>query len=171
MLRLAAIAMVAVVSAAVSAKAVMSLDRVQSGAPSEAMAAQTDPPPPAAIGPAASLVKSADGHYWAEANVNGKAVRFLVDTGASAVALTLDDARRLGFEPANLHYGYQVTTAADQVRAARVTLTSVAVSGAQVRDVDALVIEKGLQTSLLGMTYLGRLSRFEATQTALILRP
>jgi aspartyl protease family protein len=40
-----------------------------------------------------------------------------------------------------------------------------------VRDVDALVIENGLGTSLLGMTYLGRLSQFEATQTAMILRP
>jgi len=45
------------------------------------------------------------------------------------------------------------------------------VAGAQVNDVDALVIEKGLPASLLGMTYLGRLSRFEATRTSLILRP
>jgi aspartyl protease family protein len=45
------------------------------------------------------------------------------------------------------------------------------VGGAQVRDVDALVIETGLQNSLLGMTYLGRLSQFEATQSGMILRP
>jgi aspartyl protease family protein len=173
MLRLAAIGLVAVISAGVSAKAVMSLDRGGQMAPAQVVA-----PPPAAVpaqsaavGEPASIVKSADGHYWAEATVNGRAVHFLVDTGASAVALTLDDARRLGIEPRDLNYTYQVTTAAGQVRAAKVTLTTVAVAGAQVHDVDALVIEKGLQTSLLGMTYLGRLSQFEATQTSLILRP
>ena len=112
-----------------------------------------------------------DGHYWAEAAVNGQAVRVLVDTGASAVALTVDDARRLGFDPAKLNYSYEVNTASGQARAAEVKLASVSVAGAQVTDVDAFVIEKGLQTSLLGMTYLGRLSQFEATRTALILRP
>ena len=50
-----------------------------------------------------------------------------------------------------------------------VTLTSVTVGGARVADVPALVVEKGLDTSLLGMTYLGRLSRFEATQKSLTL--
>jgi aspartyl protease family protein len=129
------------------------------------------PSPSAATGAPASVIKAADGHYWAEATVNGRSVHFLVDTGASAVALTLDDARRLGFEPRDLNYTYQVTTAAGQVRAAKVSLANVSVAGAEVRDVDALVIEKGLQTSLLGMTYLGRLSQFEATQTSLILRP
>ena len=169
MLRLAAIGMVAVISAGVSAKAVMTL-----GQPRIATAQAVDAAPSpavAATGAPASIVKAADGHFWAEATVNGRAVRFLVDTGASAVALTLDDARRLGFEPRDLNYAYQVTTAAGQVRAAKVSLSEVSVAGAQVRDVDALVIENGLQSSLLGMTYLGRLSQFEATQTALILRP
>ena len=174
MLRLAAIGLVAVISAGVSAKAVMSLDRAVEGAgqmaPAQLRAVQA-PGPAAATGEPASVNKAADGHFWAEATVNGRAVRFLVDTGASAVALTLEDARRLGIEPRDLNYTYQVTTAAGQVRAAKVNLASVAVAGALVHDVDALVIEKGLQTSLLGMTYLGRLSQFEATQTSLILRP
>ena len=56
-------------------------------------------------------------------------------------------------------------------RAAEVKLASVSIAGARVNDVEALVIEKGLPSSLLGMTYLGRLSAFEATKTALILRP
>ena len=170
MLRLAAIGLVAVISAGVSAKAVMTLGQPQI-APAQAAVQAAPAPAAGATGAPASVIKSADGHYWAEATVNGRAVRFLVDTGASAVALTLDDARRLGFEPRDLNYTYQVTTAAGQVRAAKVSLSEVSVAGAQVRDVDALVIEKGLQTSLLGMTYLGRLSQFEATQTSLILRP
>jgi aspartyl protease family protein len=124
-----------------------------------------------ADGQAASVAKAADGHYWAEALVNGKQVRFLVDTGATAVALTAEDAARLGIHPSDLDYTAKVTTANGQARAAQVTLASVSVAGARVSDVQALVIDKGLPTSLLGMTYLGRLSRFEATQSALILRP
>ena len=118
----------------------------------------------------ASITKSADGHFWAEANVNGSAVRFLVDTGATAVSLSLADARRLGFDPGTLTYGYKVTTASGEARAAKVQLNSISVGGARVEEVDAYVIEKGLDQSLLGMSYLGRLSTFQATPTGMILR-
>lgn len=135
------------------------------------MAAVGSDTPATASGPQASIQKSSDGHYWADGKVNGEAVRFLVDTGATAVALTPDDARRLGFTPANLNYGYRVITATGQVRAAAVKLSSVTVAGARLENVDALVIEKGLDTSLLGMTYLGRLASFQATRQALVLQP
>lgn len=124
----------------------------------------------AAHGPA-SIAKASDGHYWAEALVNGARVRFLVDTGASAVALTAADARRLGFEPRDLDYSLEVATAAGAARAARIELASVSVAGARVEKVQAVVLDKGLPASLLGMSYLGRLSRMEATPSALILRP
>ena len=120
---------------------------------------------------AASIVKSADGHYWAEATVNGQRVRLLVDTGATAVALTIPDAQRLGIEPRDLAYDAAVMTASGKARAARVQLASISIGNARVDNVDALVIEKGLDSSLLGMSYLGRLSRFEATPQAIILRP
>jgi len=64
-----------------------------------------------------------------------------------------------------------VTTASGKTLAAQVRLDNVTVAGARVDSVDALVVRDGLSTSLLGMTYLGRLSRFEATPEALILRP
>lgn len=118
----------------------------------------------------ASISRSPDGHYWAQATVDGRAVRFLVDTGASQVALTQADARRLGLAPERLTYDVPVRTASGEARAAAVTLRSVSVSGARVDGVEALVVREGLETSLLGMTYLGRLSRFEATPRALILR-
>ena len=178
MLKFAALAAVGALSAAGAAQAVVMLDRASHQ--SELRQAQTAVAAPAieasgdsdaASGGAAEVAKSADGHYWAEGNVDGQRVHFLVDTGATAVALTLADAERLGLHPKDLTYGYTVTTANGPARAAEVKLASVSVAGASVSDVDALVIEKGLPTSLLGMTYLGRLSRFEATQTALILRP
>lgn len=126
---------------------------------------------PARAAPASSeaIVKSADGHFWAIGRVNGGSVRFLVDTGATAVALTPTDAARLGLRPEDLHYSTKVVTAGGSTRAAAVRIASMTVSGATLRNVDALVIEKGLDTSLLGMSYLGRLARFEATQTSLIL--
>ncbi len=119
----------------------------------------------------ASVVKGPDGHYWAEAQVNGRSIRFLVDTGASFVALTHGDAEQLGLNPSSLVYDAPVTTANGATHAARVQLDYVSVSGARVEQVPAMVIADGLSTSLLGMSYLGRLSRFEATPTSLILRP
>jgi aspartyl protease family protein len=126
---------------------------------------------PALAPQAASIAKGRDGHFWAVGQVNGEPVRFLVDTGATAVALTPDDARRLGYDAQDLNFAYKVVTASGQSRAAAVRLANVTVAGATLRDVDALVIEHGLDTSLLGMTYLGRLASFQATRSALILQP
>ena len=64
-----------------------------------------------------------------------------------------------------------MVTAAGEARAASVKLASVSVAGARLDNVDALVIDRGLDTSLLGMSYLGRLASFQATRQALILQP
>lgn len=166
MLKFATIAILGALSAVGAAKAVVSLDDVR----------QPDlrGPAPVAATPvddgAAQIVKAPDGHFWAEAKVDGRAMRFLIDTGATTVALSQTDAKRLGIDTRNLDYSYKVMTASGETRGASVKLASIAVAGAQVRDVDALVIENGLETSLLGMSYLGRLSSFQATPRALILR-
>jgi aspartyl protease family protein len=163
MLKFATIAIVGALSAVGAAKAVVSLDDLR----------QPDlrgPAPATVDDGAAQIVKAADGHFWAEAKVDGRAVRFLIDTGATAVALSQTDAKRLGIDTAALDYSYKVMTASGETRAASVKLASVSVAGAQVRDVEALVVEKGLETSLLGMSYLGRLSSFQATPRALVLR-
>ena len=119
---------------------------------------------------AAPISKSADGHYWAQAQVDGRSLRVLVDTGASAVALTAADAQRLGFDPARLRYDRNIAAASGRVRAAPVTLDHVEVAGARVEHVAALVVERGLPASLLGMSYLGRLSGFSADREGLTLR-
>ena len=164
MLKFASIAIVGALSAVGAAKAVVSLDLRQPDlrGPAPAVASVDDG--------AAQIVKAADGHFWAEAKVDGRAVRFLIDTGATAVALSQTDAKRLGIDTKTLDYSYKVMTASGETRAASVKLASVSVAGAQVRDVEALVVEKGLETSLLGMSYLGRLSSFQATPRALVLR-
>ncbi|MGN6209401.1 TIGR02281 family clan AA aspartic protease [Asticcacaulis sp.] len=118
-----------------------------------------------------AIPKAKDGHFWANATVNTRAVRFLVDTGATVVALTPADAQRLGFDSQSLVYDREVTTANGKTYAATVNLSVVGIGQSTVRNVDAMVVKDGLTTSLLGMSYLGRLSRFEATPSSLILHP
>jgi aspartyl protease family protein len=172
-LKLATVVALACVSAVASAETLVKLAErappmraadVQAAVPASSEAAPQS-------GTAATIAKGGDGHYWAVGRVNGENVRFLVDTGATAVALTPEDARRLGFSLDDLHFAYKVVTASGEARAAAVKLTSVSIAGARLDNVDALVIDRGLDTSLLGMTYLGRLASFQATRQALILQP
>ncbi|HEY8616281.1 TIGR02281 family clan AA aspartic protease [Phenylobacterium sp.] len=173
LVRYALVAFVASASAFASAGAVVAF----APKPPALRAARAEAPvviaaqPEAGAGPRAEIPKAADGHYWADAEVNGARVRFLVDTGATAVALTPADAQRLGVKLDQLKFDYTVGTAAGQTRAASIKLAAVSVDGARVENVDALVMEKGLDSSLLGMTYLGRLSSFQATRQALFLQP
>lgn len=172
MLKFAAVVLVGALSAVGAAAAVVNFDPSQSfGGQVEAANVQMATAPVSGAAAPAQVTKAADGHYWANADVNGSAVRFLVDTGATAVALTATDAQRLGLDLAKLSYGVPVTTADGKTMAAQVKLRSVTIAGARVENVDALVLKSGLETSLLGMSYLGRLSSFEATRTALILKP
>ena len=124
-----------------------------------------------ALGGPAQVLKAADGHYWADALIDGKVIRVMVDTGAGVVVLTPDDARRLGLRLRAEDFTATVITASGPVRAAPVALQSVAVAGARVADVRAMVVERGLPHSLLGMSYLGRLSSFSATPVEITLRP
>lgn len=151
----------------------MALDDSLSAQSVKAEVATAHPLPalPANGGSTTSIPKSQDGHYWAEARVNDASVKFLIDTGATIVALTPSDALRLGVDADELKYDRLVTTAMGKTEAAVVKLRSVHIGQTEVRDVDAIVIREGLSTSLLGMSYLGRLSGFEATRTALILKP
>jgi aspartyl protease family protein len=137
----------------------------------QAHAATPAPVHAPARGAPAQVLKAADGHYWADALIDGKAVRVMVDTGASVVVLTTADAARLGLSLKAGDFSATVITASGPVPAAPVALQSVAVAGTRVEQVEALVVERGLPHSLLGMSYLGRLSSFSATPVGLTLRP
>jgi len=166
----------AVFSAVLAGIGVLSVDshlRQQAQAPEIAAAAVSvsEAAPVAQNNHLTAIPKARDGHFWANAVVNSKAVRLLVDTGATVIVLTPADAQRLGYAPATLTYDQKVVTANGETVAALVNLPSVGVGQSTVRNVDALVVKHGLTTSLLGMSYLGRLSRFEATPSSLILHP
>ena len=111
-----------------------------------------------------------NGQFFTQGRVNTGSVRFLVDTGASTVALTLDDARRAGIDVGALDFSVPVDTANGRTYAASVRLKDVQIGGIRVRNVEGMVIAEGLHISLLGMTFLGELQKVEATPTQLIMR-
>jgi aspartyl protease family protein len=99
------------------------------------------------------------GHFIVNASINGRSIKMLADTGASAVALTEDDARRAGLDPRTLKYDVSVQTANGKVMVASVVLDRIDVKGIVVRDVHAMVSQDdSLSSSLLGMTFLNRLA-------------
>lgn len=107
-------------------------------------------------GEALEVPVSPDGHYYLTAEVNGARVLFVVDTGASEIVLTQRDAGRAGLDPEGLAYFGTAMTANGRVATAPVTLDRFAVGGVEERGVPAVVNGGPLDTSLLGMSWLGR---------------
>jgi aspartyl protease family protein len=105
--------------------------------------------------------RGADGHFHAEMQVNGRPLRFIVDTGASDIVLSRQDAERVGIDPAGLTFGGQARTANGPVAIAPVRLGTVSFGDVTDTDVRASVTEGGLDGSLLGMSYLDRFARIE----------
>jgi len=101
------------------------------------------------------------GSFVVNATVNGTAVRFLIDTGASGIALSQRDARRLGIDESTLDYSTPILTANGMTRAAQVTLRSLEVGPLTASDIHAWVNKGELDQSLLGMSYLSTLGRVE----------
>jgi aspartyl protease family protein len=117
-----------------------------------------------------SIGRDHRGHFQANGRVDGRSISFMVDTGASVIALTERDADRLGIRPVRGAYTASVSTANGVVRAAPVMLNSVDIGGLVVRDVRALVVPGGaLNENLLGLSYLTRLKRFEYSNNRLLL--
>lgn len=114
--------------------------------------------------------RSTDGHFYIDATVNGRTVRFLVDTGASDVVLSPADAARVGFERSELVFDRRYQTANGIGRGAPVVLRSIETGVIRFRDVAASVNDAPMSESLLGMSFLDRLSGFEVQGNSLILR-
>ncbi|HET6321165.1 MAG TPA: TIGR02281 family clan AA aspartic protease [Hyphomicrobium sp.] len=112
-----------------------------------------------------------NGHFNTEADINGRSVEVMIDTGATMVALSYEDAERAGLFLREKDFTRAVSTANGVARVAPVTLDRVTVGHITVRDVPAAVAERGrLKTSLLGMSFLSRLSGFDMRAGRLILQ-
>jgi aspartyl protease family protein len=112
----------------------------------------------------------ANGHFQVEGRIDGRRMDFMVDTGASVIALTDRDAAMLGIHPAQSEYTAQIRTANGIVRAAPVELDMVEVDDLVVRNVAAMVMPEGaLSDNLLGLSFLSRLRRYEYSEGKLVL--
>ncbi len=116
-----------------------------------------------------SVPQSPDGHYHLVLQINGTPVEFVVDTGATDMVLSQQDAARVGLDPATLAYTGVALTANGEVRTAPVRLDRVELGSIVDRDIRAVVNEGDLDGSLLGMGYLGLFDRIEIAGDELIL--
>ena len=129
---------------------------------SNAMAMATKPAPepaPAVSSNYRTVTLNSDrrGHFQTDVRVDGRNIDFLVDTGASSIALRESSAAKLGIHPSVRDYNIKMQTANGVGKAARVKLNRVELGGITVRDVDALVVpDESLSVNLLGMTFLSR---------------
>jgi aspartyl protease family protein len=138
----------------------------------------TAPPAPAAASASApvgnglgalTLVRAADSHFYAEAQVNGTPVRFLVDTGSSNVVLTGEDARRAGIGAGD--YSARAVGAGGEIRLMPATVARLALGPIAADNVPAMVAEESkLPVSLLGQSFLSRVGTVTIQGDTLVLR-
>ncbi|MFO0389045.1 MAG: TIGR02281 family clan AA aspartic protease [Alphaproteobacteria bacterium] len=112
-----------------------------------------------------------DGHFYIEAKVNNAPVLFMVDTGASDIVLTLEDAKRAGLAPETLNFSRAYQTANGVVKGAPVKLTSLRIGTIHMRDISASVNGAAMEHSLLGMRFLSELRSYKVEGNTLTLVP
>lgn len=116
-----------------------------------------------------SLRRASDGHFYVDASINGTDMRLLADTGASVIALSVQDAESAGIDVDQLDFNMRVSTANGTAVAAQVTLDEVRVGSIVRKDVTAIV-GRGLSGSLLGMNFFNSLSKFQIENDELLLK-
>jgi aspartyl protease family protein len=142
-------------------------------APPASAALAAVPPAPAQqsqYGSSVMVPRDARGHFVVDARVDGRHMPFMIDTGASMIALRASDAAALGVHPVARDFTVAVQTANGANRAAPVQLGMVEISGVSVRNVAALVLpDAALGENLLGLSFLSRLRRFEYSNGKMVL--
>jgi len=114
---------------------------------------------------------SAGGHFETQVRVNGRLVDVLVDTGATLVALTYEDAVAVGIGPRDSDFRHKVSTANGDAYVASVMIDEISIEDITIRNVRGVVAERGkLGVTLLGMSFLSRLGKTEMTRDALVLQ-
>ncbi len=122
-------------------------------------------------GEAIVLQRSRDGHFYATLGLNGTNIPFIVDTGASQIVITKQDAEKAGLDPESLNYFGRAQTANGVVKTARVRIDEITLGNRTDKGVLASVNGADMETSLLGMTYLSRFQKIEIAGNELRLLP
>ena len=117
-----------------------------------------------------SIPPDARGHFRTDGRIDGQRLDFMVDTGASVVALNEKSAAQFGLRPLPSQYNATVSTANGTLKAARTRIAMIELGGLIVRDVDAMVLpDEALSENLLGMSFLSKLKRYEYANGKLVL--
>jgi aspartyl protease family protein len=122
-------------------------------------------------GGALVLTQTSNGHFYADINVNGSMIRFMVDTGASDITLSQEDAKRVGLTPEGLRYVRSYNTANGTVQGAPVVLDRMELGGLVFNDVPASVNRGAMDGSLLGMRFLQMFHSFTVEGDKMVLVP
>lgn len=132
--------------------------------------AENDDPLP---GRAVRVKAGRNGHFYLDARINGINTPFVVDTGASVVALSFESARKAGIKPKKSDFIHPVSTANGVAHAAATNISSVRYQNINVRDVRAVVLPKGALggANLLGNSFLSKLSEFKVRNGTLVMVP
>ena len=121
------------------------------------------------VGGWTTLERGANGHFFADAQVNGATIHFLVDTGASGVALTADDARLAGLHFSDQEFTSVGSGASGEVRGKLVSLDTVSLGGRSVDNVSGVILEGG-NMSLLGQSFLSQMGTIEISGDRMTIR-
>ncbi len=123
-----------------------------------------------ASGRSLNIPPDARGHFQTDGRIEGQRISFMIDTGASLVALNEKSAARFGLRPSRSDYNAIVSTANGTIKAARARLAVIELGGLVVRDVDALVLpDEALSENLLGLSFLSKLKRFQYANGKMVL--
>jgi aspartyl protease family protein len=117
-----------------------------------------------------SIPRDGRGHFATDGRIEGQRIHFMVDTGASVIALNESSAAQFGLRPTPGQYTAMVNTANGIIKAAPTRLAMVEIAGLIVRDVDALVLpDESLSENLLGLSFLSKLKRIEYANGQMVL--
>ena len=110
------------------------------------------------------------GHYRAELKFNGRRIEGLIDTGATVVAINKSTARKIGLPVASLDFKYEVSTANGKAKAAVAMIETIDIGRIRLDNVEAMVLDdRALSGTLIGMSVLKRLSRYQVEDQVLVL--
>ena len=133
---------------------------------------QRAPPPSRASGGRVEIAADSLGQFSAQVEIDGRRMKMLVDTGATFISLSHEDANAIGVRLPQSAYTMPLHTANGELRAAKTMLRNVRVNGITAYDVQAIVLPRGASSvSLLGMSFLSKLGGFEVARGNLILKP
>lgn len=114
---------------------------------------------------------NSQGHFVSQFRMNGRPIEAMVDTGATIVAINKTTARRLGISVIPADFKYEVTTANGKTMVARAVIESIEIGNVRVRNVEAAVLDdRALSGTLLGMSFLNQLRSFKVEDGELILK-